>query len=48
MMSFATHLDSWQEIFRSLRVPVLPISTAESPADQLRALFGAPHSTNHA
>ena len=43
--AFSTHLDSWRQIFRSLRVPVLPISTAEPPADQLRALFGEPHST---
>ena len=38
--TFAAHLDEWREIFRALRVPVLPISTATSPADQLRELFG--------
>jgi len=38
--AFAERLDQWTEIFRALRVPVLPISTAEPPADQLRALFG--------
>ena len=43
---FATHLDNWQQIFRSLRVPVLPISTAEPPADQLRSLFGEPRRTD--
>lgn len=37
---FARHLDEWTEIFRALRVPVLPISTVEPVADQLRALFG--------
>ena len=45
---FATHLDNWQQIFRSLRVPVLPISTAEPPADQLRSLFGEPRRTDPA
>ena len=33
-------LDEWTEIFRALRVPVLPIATVEPVADQLRALFG--------
>ena len=37
---FARRLDEWQRIFRGLRVPVLPISTASPPADQLRDLFG--------
>ncbi len=38
--AFAQRLDEWTEIFRALQVPVLPISTAEPPADQLRSLFG--------
>jgi len=38
--AFAARLDRWTDIFRALRVPVLPISTADSPAGQLRTLFG--------
>jgi uncharacterized protein (DUF58 family) len=38
--AFAERLDDWQQIFRKLRVPVLPISTATPPAAQLRDLFG--------
>ena len=38
--AFAARLAEWREIFRALRVPVLPISTAEPPAEQLRELFG--------
>lgn len=38
--TFAARLDQWADIFRALRVPVLPISTAEPPARQLRNLFG--------
>lgn len=38
--TFSERLDEWTEIFRALRVPVLPLSSAEPPADQLRALFG--------
>lgn len=37
---FESVLEKWQGIFRSLRVPVLPISTAAPPAEQLRTLFG--------
>ena len=37
---FANHLDTWTEVFRTLRIPVLPISTAEAPSNQLRDLFG--------
>ncbi len=37
---FARKLDEWTEIFRALRVPVIPVSTAEPVADQLRILFG--------
>jgi uncharacterized protein (DUF58 family) len=38
--AFARQLDEWTKIFRALRVPVIPISTAEPVADQLRTLFG--------
>jgi uncharacterized protein (DUF58 family) len=38
--TFSRRLDEWTEIFRALKVPVLPISTAASPATQLRDLFG--------
>jgi uncharacterized protein (DUF58 family) len=37
---FARQLDEWTEIFRALRVPVIPVSTAEPVAGQLRELFG--------
>ncbi|MGE9270775.1 MAG: DUF58 domain-containing protein [Verrucomicrobiales bacterium] len=40
--AFADRLDQWRDIFRSLRVPLLPITTAEPPADQIRSLIGAP------
>ncbi len=39
--AFAAKLDEWREVFRALKVPLLPISTAEPVADQLRGLFGA-------
>ena len=39
--AFADRLDQWMQIFRALRVPVLPISAASSPTQQLRDLFGA-------
>jgi uncharacterized protein (DUF58 family) len=41
--AFAARLDRWTEIFRGLRVPVIPISNAASPVDQLRDLFGRRH-----
>jgi uncharacterized protein (DUF58 family) len=37
---FADGLDKWREIFRALKVPILPISTAEPAASQIRSLFG--------
>jgi uncharacterized protein (DUF58 family) len=37
---FAAHIDQWRELFRTLRVPVIPISTAVPAAQQLRELFG--------
>jgi hypothetical protein len=39
--AFVDRLDQWMQIFRALRVPVLPISAASSPTEQLRELFGA-------
>ncbi|WP_166831643.1 DUF58 domain-containing protein [Thalassoroseus pseudoceratinae] len=38
--AFQRCLDRWREIFRALRVPVLPISTARPVVEQIRALFG--------
>ncbi len=38
--AFAEKLDHWRETFRALKVPILPISTRETVADQIRALFG--------
>ncbi len=40
--AFGDVLDKWRDIFRNLKVPVLPITTAEPPAQQLRDLFGQP------
>lgn len=37
----AARLDTWMDIFRALRVPVLPVSAAFPAVDQLRDLFGA-------
>lgn len=38
--TFQARLDEWRDIFHSLRVPVLPISTARPVPEQIRALFG--------
>jgi uncharacterized protein (DUF58 family) len=38
---FTELLAHWQQIFRALRIPVLPVSTATAPVDQLREFFGA-------
>jgi len=38
--AFAEQLDEWTEIFRALKVPLIPVSTDEPVADQLRTLFG--------
>lgn len=38
--AFERQLIEWRGIFRALRVPVLPVSTAEPVVDQLRGLFG--------
>ncbi|MCD0463304.1 DUF58 domain-containing protein [Roseiconus lacunae] len=40
--AFQRNLDRWREIFRSLRVPVLPISTVKSVPDQVRSRLGHP------
>lgn len=37
---FEVMLDHWQQVFRSLKVPVIPISTAIPPVTQLRTFFG--------
>ena len=39
--TFAARLDQWTDVFRALRVPVIPLSTALPPTDQLREIFGA-------
>lgn len=39
--AFADRLDQWMQIFRALRVPLMPISAALSTIEQLRELFGA-------
>ncbi|MBP8259718.1 MAG: DUF58 domain-containing protein [Verrucomicrobia bacterium] len=39
---FSRILDRWKAVFQALQVPVLPLSSAEPPADQLRALIGQP------
>jgi uncharacterized protein (DUF58 family) len=39
--AFTARLDQWTLIFRALHVPVLPISAAFPPLEQLRDLFGA-------
>lgn len=39
--AFVDRLEQWMHIFRGLRVPVIPISAASSPAEQLRSFFGA-------
>ena len=38
--SFQVMLDHWTDVFRALRVPVLPIATAEPVVDQIRSLLG--------
>lgn len=43
--AFADRLDQWRDIFQALRVPVIPISTASPPGEQLRELFGQRLST---
>ena len=43
--AFQSRLDEWREIFRALRVPVLPLSTSRSVTEQVRFLFG--HRPSH-
>ncbi|HEY5953362.1 MAG TPA: DUF58 domain-containing protein [Terrimicrobiaceae bacterium] len=38
--AFTDKLDYWREAFRALKVPILPISTVEPAANQIRGLFG--------
>jgi uncharacterized protein (DUF58 family) len=38
--TFQRRLDEWREIFRALRVPVLPLSTSRGVPEQVRFLFG--------
>ena len=42
---FASLLVHWQTVFRSLRIPVIPVSTATLPVDQLRGFFGSQTTT---
>jgi uncharacterized protein (DUF58 family) len=39
--TFQDRLDHWTELFRALKVPVLPLSTASPATEQIRQLFGA-------
>lgn len=38
--SFAKRLATWREIFHNIKIPVIPIATDISPADQIRSQFG--------
>ncbi len=38
--TFQRRLDEWNDIFRNLKIPVMPISTSVSPVEQIRILFG--------
>lgn len=38
--AFQRRLDQWRDIFRRLRVPVLPVSTAQPVPEQVRKLLG--------
>ena len=38
--AFQQLLDEWENIFRNLKIPVMPISTSVSPVEQIRTLFG--------
>ena len=40
---FSDRLNQWRQIFQGLKVPVLPISTVQPAAQQLRELFGRRH-----
>ena len=44
--SFQERLDHWTELFRALKVPVLPLSTAFPATEQIRQLFGT-QATGH-
>ncbi|QDU80055.1 hypothetical protein Pla110_17770 [Polystyrenella longa] len=38
--SFQNRLDEWRQVFRNLKIPVIPVSTSTSPAEQIRSLLG--------
>lgn len=38
--AFQNRVDQWEQIFRNLLVPVMPISTSVSPVEQIRSLLG--------
>ena len=38
--AFQNVLDQWEQIFRNLKIPVIPISASVSPVEQIRSLFG--------
>jgi uncharacterized protein (DUF58 family) len=39
--AFAVRIEHWRDVFLALQVPVIPVSAAIPPAQQLRTLFGA-------
>ncbi|QDV63572.1 hypothetical protein Mal65_27160 [Crateriforma conspicua] len=39
--AFQRLLDHWRDVFRSLRIPIVPICTADDVAGQVRAMFGS-------
>ena len=44
--TFQDRLDHWTDVFRALKVPVLPLSTALPAAQQIRQLFGTQATPN--
>lgn len=40
VQSFSRLVQHWKDVFRALRVPILPITTAEPTVEQVRRLFG--------
>ncbi|MCC9656786.1 DUF58 domain-containing protein [Rhodopirellula halodulae] len=38
--AFGEVLSHWRDVFRSLRIPLMPLTTARPVAEQIRALFG--------
>ena len=43
--AFQRRLDHWRGVFRDLKIPLLPISSATPPAAQVRSLLGYQHPT---